>query len=181
MYLDPAVVFDEAELPKAIHKETNARPGGPNHLRQSFLGDLRDHTFWFAGLAEFRHQEKNPGQTLFTGVEKLIDQIRLRTHAAGEEKLEEQIREGMFLVHHSDHLHPLNLERGTGANGCRCRQPKSHGSGERFFSHKVAGREQGNGSFFSCSGNDGQLGPSLLQVKDRVRLASLRKEALVCL
>ena len=108
MYFDPAVVFDEAELPKAIHKETNARPGGPNHLCQSFLGDLRDHIFWFAGLAEFRHQEKNPGQTLFTGVEKLIDQIGLRTHAAGEEKLEEQIREGMFLVHHSDHLHPLN-------------------------------------------------------------------------
>ena len=36
--------------------------------------------------------------------------------------------------------------------------------------------KHGNGSFFSCSGNDGQLGPSLLQVKDRVRLASLQKE-----
>ena len=181
MYSDTTVVGDEAEFPKAIHEETDARPGGPNHLCQSFLGDLRDHTFRFAGLPKFRHQEKNSRQTLFTGVEKLVDQIRLRTHAAGEEKLEEQIREGMFLVHHSDHLRPLNFERGTGANRGRCRQPKSHGSSERFFSHKVAAGEKGNGSFFSRSGDDSQLGASLLQVKDGVRLAPLHKEALLCL
>ena len=87
MYFDPAVVFDEAELPKAIHKKTNARPGGPNHLCQSFLGDLRDHTFRFAGLPKFRHQEKNSRQTLFTGVEKLIDKVSLGSHTAGQQKL----------------------------------------------------------------------------------------------
>jgi len=36
MYLDAAVVFDEAELAKAVHKEADAGPGGADHLRQGF-------------------------------------------------------------------------------------------------------------------------------------------------
>jgi hypothetical protein len=39
---DAAVVFNKSELAKAIHKETNAGPGGANHFRKSFLGDLRN-------------------------------------------------------------------------------------------------------------------------------------------
>src|SRR5580658_9643357 len=104
MYLDTAVVFDEAELAKAIHEETHAGPGGPNHFRQGLLGDLRDHAFRFAGLSKFCHQQKDSCQTLFTRVEKLVDQIGLGTHTAVEEKLKEQIGESMFLVQHANHL-----------------------------------------------------------------------------
>jgi hypothetical protein len=37
-----AVVFNKAELAKAIHEEANAGPGGADHLGQSFLRDLRN-------------------------------------------------------------------------------------------------------------------------------------------
>jgi hypothetical protein len=36
---DATVVFNKAELAKAIHQEAHARPSGADHLRQSFLRD----------------------------------------------------------------------------------------------------------------------------------------------
>jgi hypothetical protein len=38
---DATVVFNKAELAKAIHKEADTGPGGSNHLRQGFLGNRR--------------------------------------------------------------------------------------------------------------------------------------------
>ncbi len=111
----------------------------------------------FTGFSELRQQEKDSRQPLFTGVEELVDQVSLSPHTAGEEKLEEQIGECVLLVHHTDHLCPLDLERSTSGNGRRCRQAKSHRSGERLFTDKVAGREKGDGCFFARGGNDGQL------------------------
>src|SRR3984885_2210222 len=141
MYLDTPVVFDEAELAKAIHEEADPGPRGPDHLRQGFLGDLRNQTFRFARHAKLRHQEKNPGQTLFAGVEKLVDQVSLRAHTPGKEKFEEQIGESMFFVNHADHLRPLYFEGGTRIDGRGGRQAASHGSRNRLFSHKVAYRQ----------------------------------------
>jgi hypothetical protein len=45
-------------------------------------------SFRFIGLAEFRHQEENPRQTLFAGVEQLTDKAGLSSHAAGQQELE---------------------------------------------------------------------------------------------
>jgi hypothetical protein len=39
---DATVVFNKPELTKTVHKETNTGPGGANHFRKSFLGDLRN-------------------------------------------------------------------------------------------------------------------------------------------
>ena len=66
---------DEPEFPEAVHKEAHPRPRRPNHLRQRLLRDLGNQGFRIAGHAEFRHQQKNPGQTFFAGVEELIDKI----------------------------------------------------------------------------------------------------------
>ena len=80
---DAAVVFNKAELAKAIHEEADAGPGGSDHFRQSFLRDLWDQRFRFSRLAKLRQQQENSRQTLFAGVEKLIDKIGLGSHASG--------------------------------------------------------------------------------------------------
>jgi hypothetical protein len=46
---DATVVFNKAELAKAIHEETNAGPSGADHFRQSFLADLRNQRFRWRG------------------------------------------------------------------------------------------------------------------------------------
>ena len=83
---DAAVILNKAELAKAIHEEANTRPGGADHFCQSFLRDLRNQRFRFSRLAKLRQQQENPRQTLFAGVEKLIDEIGLGPYAADQQK-----------------------------------------------------------------------------------------------
>ena len=80
---DASVIFNKTELAKSIHEEADAGPRGPNHVRQRFLRDLRNQRFRLTRLTEFRHQQENSRQTLFAGVEKLIDKIGLGSHTAG--------------------------------------------------------------------------------------------------
>ena len=60
-----AVVFDEAQFPKAIHEKTHPGSGCADHLSQDFLADLRNHSFGFAFLAELGEQQQNSSQPLF--------------------------------------------------------------------------------------------------------------------
>ena len=89
--LDAPVVFDKTEFAKAVHKETDAGASSADHLRQGLLRDLGNVLFRLARLPEFRHQEQNPRQTLFTGVEKVIDEVGLNAHAALQQELQEEI------------------------------------------------------------------------------------------
>ena len=89
--LDAPVVFDKAELAKTVHKKADAGASGSDHLRQGFLRDLGNVLFRFARLAEFRHQQEYSRQALFTGVEKLIDQVGLNAHAALQQELQEVV------------------------------------------------------------------------------------------
>ena len=87
MNTDATVVFNKAELAKAIHEEADAGPGGSNHFCQRFLRDLWDQRFRFSRLAKFRQQQENSRQSLFAGVEKLIDKIGLGSHAPDQQEL----------------------------------------------------------------------------------------------
>jgi len=71
------VVLDKAELPEAVHEETDPRAGRPHHLGQSLLAQSGNRHFRHAFFTELRHQQKNTRQPLFAGVEELIDQVIL--------------------------------------------------------------------------------------------------------
>jgi hypothetical protein len=43
---------NESHFAEAIHKETNARPGGAHHFRQHLLADFRDYGFRCAFFAD---------------------------------------------------------------------------------------------------------------------------------
>jgi len=139
MYLDATVVTDKTERTKAIHKEADAGPRRADHIRQSFLSNRRNEGFRFAGLAEFRHQEEDPRQTLFAGVEQLIDKICLGSHAAGQQELEKQVGECGLVMHHSDHFVPADLERCTGVHGSGGGHMQPDDCRERLLSDKIAG------------------------------------------
>src|SRR5579871_3408154 len=115
MYLNAAVVANEAELAKAIHEEADAGTSSADHIRQCFLRNRRDKGFRFTRLAEFRHQQKNAGQSFLTGIEKLIDKVGLGPHTARQQELEEYVCECRLVVHHASHFISADLEgRATG-------------------------------------------------------------------
>jgi len=90
IHLDAAVVTDKPELAKAIHKKSDVRPCGADHLRQRFLRNGGYEGVPFSRLSELGHQKENPRQTLFAGIEELIDEIGLGPHTAGQQKLEKR-------------------------------------------------------------------------------------------
>ena len=77
MDFDGAVVRDKSQFPEAIHKEVDARAGGANHFRQHFLAYFGNHRLRGFFLAKLREQQKDPGETFFAGIEKLIHQVFL--------------------------------------------------------------------------------------------------------
>ena len=85
MDLDAAVVINEPQLAKAVHKEADAGTGGADHLCESFLSDGRKKFRRFSGLTVIGHQKEEPRQTLFAGIEELIDKIFLSSDAASQE------------------------------------------------------------------------------------------------
>src|SRR5437764_409192 len=86
------VVLDEAQFAEAIHKEAHAGAGCANHFRQCLLAYLGNQYFWRAFLAELREQQEGPGQALFTGIEKLINEVFLDASVAGEQIGDENLR-----------------------------------------------------------------------------------------
>ena len=136
MYPDAPVVFNEAKIAKAIHEETDSGPCCADHSREGLLRNLGNECFRTAIIAEFAHEQKNPGQTLFTGVEELIDQIGLKTHAALQKKLHEEVRELMLFVHDPDHLFSCDFESGTRSDGSGGGQTQPRHRCECFFSHE---------------------------------------------
>src|ERR1043166_9857976 len=72
-----SIVLDEAELAKLVPEHADARPRGPDHLRERLLANLRYDGLGLTLLAEVRHQKEHSRQTLLAGVEELVDQVLL--------------------------------------------------------------------------------------------------------
>jgi hypothetical protein len=63
---DFSVVADEAELAEFVHEEADAGAGGPDHLGQGFLTDVRADRLRGAFLAEIGQQKQQARQPLLT-------------------------------------------------------------------------------------------------------------------
>src|SRR5271165_173285 len=82
-------------------------------------------------------------------------------------------------MHNTDHLFTADFESGAGGDGSGCRQAQPSYCRERLFSHEVTGGEKRDGSFLPGRGNHGDLCAPRLEIKNRVRGISLRKEGLL--
>ena len=69
-------VVDKAQLPELVHEMADSRAGGAHHLRQVVLADSGENRFGPAFLPKMSQEQEGSCQPLFTGVEKLIDEIR---------------------------------------------------------------------------------------------------------
>jgi len=71
--LKPAIVVDEAQIPESGHEKVYPRACRTHHRRQSRLACLGNHTLGSSFLAEMSQQQENSCQSLFAGIEKLVD------------------------------------------------------------------------------------------------------------
>src|SRR3981189_2133225 len=75
--LDFAIVFDETELSELVHEHIHSRASRTDHLRQGFLGHLLKYPLGLTFLIITREQQQSTRQPLLSGVEELVNQIRL--------------------------------------------------------------------------------------------------------
>ena len=70
-----AVVIDKSAFPELIHKMTDPRPGGADHLGQLFLIDFGNWSPVSTFLAKTRKQQEDPGQAFLAEIEESIHEI----------------------------------------------------------------------------------------------------------
>jgi hypothetical protein len=58
-----------------VHEKADPRPGRAYHLPERLLTDLGNYSLGNTFLTKMSKQEQNPSQSLFAGIEKLVDQI----------------------------------------------------------------------------------------------------------
>jgi hypothetical protein len=105
-------IVDKAHFPEPVHEKAHPGACGTHHLGQGLLTDLRNHGLGHSFLAKMREHQKDAGQSLFAGIEQLVDQILFITDIAGELIRHEHIGQGMFVVqgvHHRLLVDPQNL------------------------------------------------------------------------
>src|SRR5437763_17032886 len=73
--LQAPVVVNETQFPEPVHEKADSRTGRSNHLGQGLLTDLGNHGFRLTIFAEMSEQKKDAGQSLFTGIKQLVDQV----------------------------------------------------------------------------------------------------------
>src|SRR5271165_4228467 len=96
MDLQPAVVMDKSQFPEPVHKETDPRAGCADHFREHLLTELGNYSFGCAILAKMSEQQKDPGQSLFAGIEKLIHQIFFVTDVPRQQIGDEDVGKFVF-------------------------------------------------------------------------------------
>src|SRR5688572_18525864 len=98
VYLNAAVVFDEAEFSEFVHEEAYTCARCSHHLRERFLTDLRDDGLRPALLAEVREQQQKSCQSLLAGIEQLVDEVLFDTNCAGQKVCDEHLGERGLLM-----------------------------------------------------------------------------------
>jgi len=155
-------VIDKAKLPEFVHEVTDPRSCCAHHLRQVILADSRQHGFRPALFAKMGKQQKNPGKTLFAGVEKLIHKIGFIPDVAGKQVRDKHFRDLMPLMEQTGHQLAINPVKRAICH-CRSRFHAQHLPCQASFAKKLARIQKRDDRFLALSGRNRELHPSPIE------------------
>jgi hypothetical protein len=176
--LDFSVVADESELAELVHEEADAGPGGPDHLRQSFLADIRTDRLRTSFLAEICQQKQQSGQPLLAGIEQLIDQILFNPAVPGQQIRHEYFGKFRLVVKGGEHRR-LGNYRDQAFLHRRRRRDAERMAIQAALAKKLPGFEDPDNRFLALCGNDDDLQPAFLNVENRICHVALGEDDLV--
>src|SRR3984893_8916521 len=178
MDLKFSVVFDKAQFTELVHKKAHARPGRADHLRQSLLTELSHDRLRLTFLAKICKQKEKASQALFARIKQLVDQVLFNSAVPRQQIRHEQFGKVRLVMNGGDHDRFLYASNHTfigGSGGCDAQRMAIQTS----FAKKVAGSQDCDDCFLALLGNDRELDLALLDVENRVRDLSLRKDNLI--
>ena len=174
----PAVIVDEAQLPEPVHEKTNPRASCTDHFRQHLLTDLGDYSLGHAFLAEMSQQQQNPGQSFFTGIEKLVNQIFFVSDVPCQQICHEYIRKRVFPV--QDLHHGLLIDSHHRAIGhCGCGAQAERLPSKATFSEEIALVQNAYRGFLPGLRHNREFYFSPLYIKHSIGRVTLSKDCLL--
>ena len=173
--MQAAVVLDETQLSELVHEEIYAGAGGADHFREHFLRDFGKNPLEFVFLAIAREKQQRTRQTLFAGIEELIDQVLLNSDVPGQHEGDEPVGELMFRVEDANHLGFFNDQRGAWRNGGRRSNPNRL-TRQASFSKEIPGAQDGHNRLFAGFIDDGEPYATFLNVEDIPARITLRED-----
>ena len=172
-----AIIIDKALLPELIHKMTDPRPGGADHLGQVFLIDFGTRSSVSTFRAKTRKQQENPGQALLTEIEESIHEIFLDSNHTRKQVGNHELGKGRLLMDEVNQGSPFHAgDRGM-LNGCCGRLPQGS-IYQTPLSKYVAWSQDGDDSMFAARRFNHQLHVAILDVVHRIRCVPLRIDSL---
>ena len=109
---DLAVVVNQAQFSKLVHKITHAGARRTDHLRERLLADVGDDRLGPTVLTKIREKQEGPRQPLLAGVEQLVNQVRFNPDSARQEMRDEHLGKSWLLMEDADYrrfLQPHDL------------------------------------------------------------------------
>ena len=173
--MQAAVVLDETQLPELVHEEIYAGSGSADHFREHFLRDFGKNPLEFVFLAIAREKQQRTRQTLFAGIEELIDQVLLDSDIPREHECDKAVGKLMFGVKDTNHLGFFDYERGGWRNGGRRTNPNRLTS-EASFANEIPRPQDGHDRLFARFIDDGESYSTFLNVEDTPARITLRED-----
>src|SRR6202790_1850659 len=177
IYLQAAVVLDEAFLLERTHKFTDPCAGGTNHLRQSSLAHFQG-VLRLGFLGYFPKQQQNSCQPLFAEIEELIGQVFLDSNHSGKQIRIQQRRKLRVALELAKRAVLLQASDIGGPNRSRRVHPQRLPS-QTAFAKKATPQQDGDDRFFATRSGHRELHRTALDIENRIGFVPLRKNDLV--
>ena len=150
----------------------------PTISRERLLADLRYDRLRLSLLAEIRHQQEHPRQTLLARIEKLIDQVLLDSGVPRQQVRHEHLGKLRLVVEHA-HDGRLFDPHDDAFRHRRDRRQAQRLSGQAALAEEVPLPVERDDRFLPLLGDDADLDLALLNVKDGIRRVALREDFLI--
>src|SRR6185369_8678078 len=169
--------MNETQLPEAVHEKADSRTSRAHHLGQGLLTDFRDYSLGHAFLAKVSQHKQDPGQSLFAGIEQLVNQVLLVADIARQQVRDKQVGKGVLPMKRNHHGLLVDAEKLAFAHGSR----RSHADRlpcQGALTEEISRIQDSDRSFLADLGHDGQPDLTFLDIEDGVRRIPLGEDPL---
>jgi len=179
MNLQPALaIVEEAQLSEPIHEKTDPRPGGAYHLCEGLLTHLGDESLGLTVLAEMSQQQQYAGQSFFTGIEKLVNQILFVSDVPCQQICHEHVGKRVFPMKHFYHCILVDSHHGAISHRGCATQAESLPC-KATFSEEIALVQNAYGGFLPNRRHNSEFYLSFLYIKNSIGRVALNKDRLL--
>ena len=162
-----AVVVNESHFSELIQKKADARACCAHHLRQSLLTQLRDYVVLPSVFSVTRQEQQDSSQSLFAGIEKLVNEVRFVSDISGQQMHHELVRKHVLPMKYVPHRLVANLHESAVRQGGCGRHPQWLPR-QTTFPEKIAGIQYRYRGLLALIRDYGEFDLSFLDVKHSV-------------